>query len=203
MLIATALALAIRLFTLTRPGFLTGVTEYDDGVYIGGSIRITEGQLPYLNFAFVQPPGILELMLPVALLAKVTSVVKALAVARLLTALASTACIPLVGNLVRYRGAVVTAVACGVLAVYPPDITTAHTLLLEPWMNMFCLIAINLAFRRGHLARRPCWAGPGSCSASRGRLSSGRPRPRWSCWCSASCSRPTGAAGSATTSSAW
>jgi alpha-1,2-mannosyltransferase len=153
MLIATVLALAIRLFTLTRSGFLTGVTEYDDGVYIGGSIRMTEGQLPYLNFAFVQPPGILELMLPVALLAKVFSTVKALALARLLTALASTACIPLVGNLVRYRGAVVTAVACGVLAVYPPDISTAHTLLLEPWMNLFCLIAINLAFRRGHLAR--------------------------------------------------
>ena len=161
MLIATALALAIRLFTLSRSGFLTGVTEYDDGVYIGGSIRMTEGQLPYLNFAFVQPPGILELMLPVALLAKVFSTVKVLALARLLTALASTACIPLVGNLVRYRGAVVTAVACGVLAVYPPDITTAHTLLLEPWMNLFCLIAINLAFRRGHLARPVMlgWAG--------------------------------------------
>ena len=160
-LIATVLALAIRLFTLTRSGFLTGVTEYDDGVYIGGSIRMTEGQLPYLNFAFVQPPGILELMLPVALMAKVFSTVKALALARLLTALASTACIPLVGNLVRYRGAVVTAVACGVLAVYPPDISTAHTLLLEPWMNLFCLIAINLAFRRGHLARPVMlgWAG--------------------------------------------
>src|ERR1700722_329139 len=161
MLIATVLALAIRLFTLTRSGFLTGVTEYDDGVYIGGSIRMTEGQLPYLNFAFVQPPGILELMLPVALFAKLTTTVKALALARLLTALASAACIPLVGNLVRYRGAVVTAVACGVLAVYPPDITTAHTLLLEPWMNLFCLIAMNLAFRRGHLARPSMvgWAG--------------------------------------------
>jgi hypothetical protein len=161
MLIATVLALAIRLFTLTRPGFLTGVTEYDDGVYIGGSIRITEGQLPYLNFSTVQPPGIYELMLPVALLAKTITTVKALAVARVLTALASTACIPLVGNLVRYRGAVVTAVACGVLAVYPPDITTAHTLLLEPWMNLFCLIAVNLAFRRGHLDRPVLlgWAG--------------------------------------------
>jgi len=161
MLLATLLALALRLFTLSRPGYLTGITEYDDGVYIGGSVRMTEGQLPYLNFAFIQPPGILELMLPVAMIAKVTSTVKALALARLLTALASTACIPLAGNLVRYRGAVVTAVTCGVLAVYPPDIATAHTLLLEPWMNLCCLIAMNLAFRRGHLARpaRLLWAG--------------------------------------------
>jgi alpha-1,2-mannosyltransferase len=161
MLIATLLALALRLFTLSRPGYLTGITEYDDGVYLGGSVRMSEGQLPYLNFSFIQPPGILELMLPVALIAKATSTVKALALARLLTALASTACIPLAGNLVRYRGAVVTAVTCGVLAVYPPDLTTAHTLLLEPWMNLFCLIAMNLAFRRGHLAHpgRLLWAG--------------------------------------------
>jgi hypothetical protein len=161
MLLATVLALAIRLFTLSRPGSLTGIAEYDDGVYLGGSIRMTEGHLPYLDFASVQPPGILELMLPVALFAKLTSTVKALALARLLTALASTACIPLVGNLVRYRGAVVTAVACGVLAVYPPDITTAHTLLLEPWMNLSCLIGMNFAFRRGHLDRPAMlgWAG--------------------------------------------
>jgi alpha-1,2-mannosyltransferase len=161
MLLATLLAVALRLFTLSRSGYLTGITEYDDGVYIGGSVRMTEGQLPYLNFAFIQPPGILELMLPVAIIAKVTSTVKALALARLLTALASAAFIPLVGNLVRYRGAVVTTVACGVLAVYPPDISSAHTLLLEPWMNLFCLIAMNLAFRRGHLARPVMlgWAG--------------------------------------------
>jgi len=160
-LLATLLALLLRLFTLTRPGYLTGITEYDDGVYLGGSIRMTQGQLPYLDFSMVQPPGILELLLPVALIAKVTSTVKALALARLLTVLASTACVPLAGNLVRYRGVVVTAVTCGILAVYPPDITTAHTLLLEPWMNLFCLIAMNIAFRRGHLARpwMLLWAG--------------------------------------------
>lgn len=161
MLIATLLALALRLFTLSRPGYLTGITEYDDGVYLGGSVRMSEGKLPYLDFAFIQPPGILELMMPVAIFAKLTTMVKALALARLLTALASAACIPLAGNLVRYRGAVVTAVTCGLLAVYPADISTAHTLLLEPWMNLCCLIAMNVAFRRGHLTRpaRLFWAG--------------------------------------------
>jgi len=78
-----------------------------------------------------------------------------------LTALASAACVPLAGNLVRYRGTVVTLVTCGVLAIYPDDITAAHTLMLEPWMNLFCLLAINAAFRRGHLAYpgRLAWAG--------------------------------------------
>jgi hypothetical protein len=161
MLIATVLAVGIRLFTLTRPGYLRGITEYDDGVYIGGALRLIEGQLPYKDFAFVQPPGILLLMTPVALIAKITTTVKGLALARVLTALASAACVPLAGNLVRYRGAVVTLVTCGALAIYPGDITTAHTLMLEPWMNLFCLLGVNAAFRRGHLARpgRLVWAG--------------------------------------------
>jgi len=161
MLVATALAVALRLFTLTRPGYLTGITEYDDGVYLGASLRLVEGAVPYKDFAFVQPPGMLLLMSPVALVAKLTTTVKGLALARLLTALASAACAPLAGNLVRYRGAVVTLVTCGVLAVYPGDITTAHTLMLEPWMNLFCLMAMNAAFRRGHLDRpgRLAWAG--------------------------------------------
>jgi len=158
---ATVLALAIRVYTLTRPGYITGATEYDDGVYLGGAIRLVQGALPYHDFALVQPPGILLLMAPVALLAKVTTATHAMAAARVLTVLASTACVPLAGSLVRYRGVLVTLVTCGVLAVYPDDITTAHTLILEPWMNLFCLFGVCLAFRKGRLAspRRLIWAG--------------------------------------------
>jgi len=160
-MIATAVAIGLRLFNLLRPGYLTGVTEYDDGVYLGGSLRLIEGHVPYKDFAFIQPPGILLLMTPVALVAKIFTTVKGLALARVLTVVASAACVPLAGNLVRYRGTVVTVVTCGVLAVYPGDVTASHTLLLEPWMNLMCLLAINAAFRRGHLARpgRLAWAG--------------------------------------------
>jgi alpha-1,2-mannosyltransferase len=161
MLAATVLALVIRLYTLSRPGYLTGVTEYDDGVYLGGAIRLLQGALPYHDWSYVQPPGILLLMTPVALLAKVTTTAHAMAAARLLTVAASTACVPLAGSLLRYRGTFVTLVTCGVLAVYPDDITTAHTLILEPWMNLFCLIGVRLAVRRGRLASpgRLVWAG--------------------------------------------
>lgn len=160
-LLATVLALGIRLFTLTRPGLLTGVSEYDDGVYLGGAIRLTQGALPYRDFAFVQPPGMLLLMTPAAVVARMTNTVTAMAFARLLTVFASTACVPLAGNLVRHRGTLVTAVTCGILAVYPDDIAAAHTLLLEPWMNLFCLIAASAAFSNGMLARpaRLAWAG--------------------------------------------
>jgi hypothetical protein len=158
----TVLALVIRLFTLSRPGFLTSVNEYDDGVYLGAAIRLLQGGLPYHNYAFVQPPGIILIAVPAAIVAKLSaSSAAGLGVARVMTALASTACVPLAGNLVRYRGALVTAVTCGVLAIYPDDITAAHTLLLEPWMNLVVLIGANAAFRRGHLnrPRNLLWAG--------------------------------------------
>jgi alpha-1,2-mannosyltransferase len=162
MVAATIVALGVRLFTLSRPGFLTQSTEYDDGVYLGAAIRLTQGVMPYKDFAFVQPPGILLLMSPVALFARATSTVAGLALARILTVLASVACVPLAGNLVRFRGTLITALTCFILAIYPSDIATAHTLLLEPWMNLLVLIAANLAFSRGRLApsvARLAWAG--------------------------------------------
>ena len=161
MLAATAAALAIRLYLLTRLRYLTGITEYDDGVYLGGAVSLISGTVPYHGFAFVQPPGILLLMVPVALLAKVSAVTSAMAAARLLTVGASAACVTLLGSLVRHRGAFVTLVACGVLAVYPDDIMAAHTVLLEPWMNLLVLAGARLAFREGRLAaaRRLVWAG--------------------------------------------
>jgi alpha-1,2-mannosyltransferase len=160
-LVATGLSLGLRLFMLSRPLFLTGVTEYDDGVYLGGAIRLISGSVPYHEYAFVQPPGILLLMAPVALIAKVSTATHAMAAARLLTVLASAACVPLVRHLVRYRGVFVTLVSCGILAVYPDDITTAHTLILEPWMNLLLLGGVCAAFRRGRLTspQRLFWAG--------------------------------------------
>jgi hypothetical protein len=159
--VATVAALALRLFTFTRPGYLTGITEYDDGVYLGAAIQLTKGAMPYRDFAFVQPPGIVVLMTPVALVSALTTTVKALALARMLTALASAVCVTLAGRLVAYRGPLVTLVTCGFLAVYPDDVSTAHTLMLEPWMNLLCLLATGAAFRGGRLAtgRSLLWAG--------------------------------------------
>lgn len=148
----TLLALALRVFMITRSGYLTGVTEYDDGVYLGGAVRLLSGQLPFRDFAFVQPPGILVLMLPAALLTTITTTAHALAASRILTVLASAACVPLAGSLVRHRGTLVTVATCGILAVYPDDITTAHTLILEPWMNLLTLAGAAAAFREGRLA---------------------------------------------------
>jgi hypothetical protein len=125
-------------------------------------VRLVHGAIPYRDFVFVQPPGIVLLMAPLALVAKATGTATAFAAARVLTACASAAAVPLAGLLVRRRGPLAVALACGLLAVYPSGITAAHTVLLEPWLVLFCLLGAVAAFDGGQLTRRPrrlAWAG--------------------------------------------
>ena len=158
-----ATALALRLYQLTRPGYLFGVTEYDDGVLFGNALRLVAGVIPYRDFAMVQPPGSMLLMTPAALLAKVCGTTWGLAAARLLTVCADTANVVLLGVLVRHRGPVTMWAACGIYAVYPDAIAAAHTLLLEPWLNLFCLVGAVLIFDGDRIAvtdtRRLAWGG--------------------------------------------
>jgi len=149
--VTTLLAAGLRVYYLSRPGYLLGVTEYDDGPYFGSAVRLVSGVMPYRDFVLVQPPGITLLMVPAALLAKITGTAWGMAAGRILTALASVACVPLMGRLARHRGALSTLVACGVLAVFPDGVSAAHTVLVEPWLVLFCLIGALLMFEGDRL----------------------------------------------------
>jgi Glycosyltransferase family 87 len=135
----TVLGLVLRLYLLGRPGYLLGVTQYDDGPYFGSALRLVHGALPYRNFIIVQPPGITLLMTPAALLAQVTGTAWGMAVGRILTILASSAGILMVGLLARHRGLLAVTLSCGILAIFPGSLVAAHTVLLEPWLVLFCL----------------------------------------------------------------
>ena len=159
---ATVLALGLRVYELSLPGYLFGLTEYDDGSYFGSAVHLVGGILPYRDFIFVQPPGILLLMTPVALVAKVTGTAAGMAIGRVLTMLASAAGVVLVGLLVRHRGALAALIACGVLAVFPAAVAAAHTVLVEPWLVLFCLLGAVAVFDRDRLTasgRRLAWGG--------------------------------------------
>ncbi len=158
----TLLGLALRLFLLSRPGYLLGVTQYDDGPYFGSALRLVHGALPYRDFIIVQPPGITLLMTPAALLAQVTGTAGGMALGRLLTIAASSAGILIVGLLVRHRGLIPVSLACGILAIFPGSLVAAHTVLLEPWLTLFCLIGALVLLDGDRLAasgRRLVWAG--------------------------------------------
>jgi alpha-1,2-mannosyltransferase len=168
--VAALLGLGLRVFQLTRPGYLTGFTQYDDGVYIGNALRLVNGVIPYRDFAMVQPPGSMLLMVPAALGGKVFGSAWALAASRVLTVGADTASVVLAGLLVRHRGSLAAGVASGVYAVYPAALNASQSLFLEPWLNLFCLLGAVLLFDGDHLAghrgvpgehgsRRAFWAG--------------------------------------------
>jgi alpha-1,2-mannosyltransferase len=159
---AVVLALVLRLYLLSRPGYLLGVTEYDDGPYFGSAVRLLNGSLPYRDFVIVQPPGITLLMVPAALIAKVTGTAVGIAIGRVLTALAGAAAVALAWLLVRHRGVLATLVACGVLAIYPASVAAAHTVLVEPWLVLFCLTGAVAVFDGDRLTasrRRLAWGG--------------------------------------------
>jgi alpha-1,2-mannosyltransferase len=160
--VTTALALALRVYyQSTRAGFLLGVTEYDDGPYFGSALRLAAGVLPYRDFVIVQPPGITLLLTPVALVARVTGTASGMEMARILTTAASGAGVVLAGLLVRRYGTLAVLITCGIMAVHPESIAAAHTVLVEPWLVLFCLIGALALFDGDQLAhgRRLVWAG--------------------------------------------
>jgi len=159
--LATLLALLLRGYQLTRPGVLVGVGDYDDGTDFGSAILLVHGVLPYRDFVTVQPPGITLLMVPAALLSLVKGTAYAIGLGRILTVLASAGGVVVGGLIVRRRGIFALVVTCGLLAIYPGSVQAAHTVLLEPWLVLFCLLGVAAAFRGDQLASasRLTWSG--------------------------------------------
>jgi alpha-1,2-mannosyltransferase len=118
----------------------------------GNALRLVSGFIPYRDFQMVQPPGSMLILAPVALLAKVIGTAPGLAIARVLTVGADVANIALIGVLIRQRGPLAVGIACGVYAVYPDALIASRTFMLEPWLNLCCLIAAVLLFGDGRLA---------------------------------------------------
>jgi len=153
--------LALRVWILIWPGLMS-VTQYDDGPYFGSAVRLVHGVLPYRGYAFVQPPGITELMSPAALESYLGGTAWALVLGRILTVLAGTAAVVLAGLLVRHRGVLAVLLTGGIMAIYPPAAASARTVLLEPWLVLFCLAGALAVFDGDRLTsrtRRLAWGG--------------------------------------------
>ena len=101
-------------------------------------------------------------MTPSALLGKLVGTDWAIASGRLLTVIAGTASVTLGGLLARHRGVFAVLVACGLPAVFPDSIQAAHTVLVEPWLALFCLAGALAVFEGDRLTashRRLVWGG--------------------------------------------
>jgi alpha-1,2-mannosyltransferase len=80
-------AFLVRLLPLLAGGGFTGLMGYDDGVYFGASIALTEGVLPYRDYLLLHPPGEPVALLPFALIGQAAGDDVGFAAARLATML--------------------------------------------------------------------------------------------------------------------
>ncbi len=131
---------------------LYALTEYDDGVYFGATMHLVAGQLPYRSFVMVQPPGITIILAPIALLVGPADPRAGLAIARVLTGTFVGLDALLIAFILRYKGLTAAFVGGMLFAIYPPGYSSDRTLMLEPYLIFFCLLAVALAFSSGRLA---------------------------------------------------
>ena len=138
---------------LFRPHALSGIHSYtgngyDDGVYLGASVRLLHGSLPYLDYDFLHPPGVLWLGAPFAALGELTDASVGLAAARILTVVLAGVNVILAGYVVRSGGRTAMFVTATLFALMPTSYGATQTLLLEPYLVLFSLIGLTLLTTR-------------------------------------------------------
>ena len=171
--VSVGFSLGVGWYQLLGMGEWHQYLEYDDGVWFGTALRLAHGILPYRSFVDDQPPGVPVLMLPFALLSRSVGTRAAFAVARLAIPLVEALGVVALGWTVRHRGTLTTAIACGVMAVYPLCLIDQRTVMLEPFCATFCLLGLATVFEQDRLSGRTarlatagaCFGLAGACKA--------------------------------------
>ncbi|MDP1823038.1 MAG: hypothetical protein Q8L48_07345 [Archangium sp.] len=136
--------------------------DYDEGVYFSSAALMFDGLLPYRDFVFVHPPGLLVFLgLTSAWTKSFLGVDGAFALSRWIAAALGTINVLLVARLVlRWPGT--TAARWGALfgaafyATYPEVVQVERGPFLEPLLNLVCLsLATTVIHSGGH--RRWIW----------------------------------------------
>ncbi len=131
------LALGVYLWQLSVPEF---VGFYDSGVYLAATIHLVSGALPYKDFVFVNPPGILILLSPIGVLSRMFGSHDGLIIARIANSIATAADVSLLSWLLRNRGRVAMIISGVGLALLPVAFIVSSGVRLEP----YCLLLVLL-----------------------------------------------------------
>jgi uncharacterized membrane protein len=150
----TVLAVAAALLALQTfwRGHLSGVVEYDDGVYYAASDALLHGVVPYRDYAFIQPPFVTVLLAPFALAARAVGSAHAFEAARVGVALVGLGNVALVGRLLRGRPTGQQVAGMVVMALYPGALSSAQTVLIEPLLVGLALLAALALFSDGEVS---------------------------------------------------
>lgn len=139
------LSLGLSLSQLAVPEFLS---TYDTGVYLAATIHFISGVVPYRDFTFVQPPGIVLLMTPAAVFSRIFGTHDAFQLVRVFGALVTALNAGLVAWILRRRGPIAMVIAGVGLALTPVAFWVSSSLTLEPYCIFFVLAGSAIAFAR-------------------------------------------------------
>lgn len=131
-------SLVACLIELSSPEF---VGLYDSGVYVGAIAHFTSGVMPYRNFTFAQPPGLLVLLSPLGVIARIWSTHDAFDVGRIATVFVTSANAGLAAWLFRRHGRLTMAIAGLGVALTPVSFLLSTTIKLDPYLLLFVLLA--------------------------------------------------------------
>ena len=136
--VVAVLALVNRLLPVLRGGGLDGVLGYDDAVYYAGAVALVHGQVPYEDFLFLHPPGVLLALAPIAALGRGVGETPGWEISRILwmllgclTSVIIAACLLRLGRLAALAG------GCA-YALFPGAVLVERTTMVEGLTNL-CL----------------------------------------------------------------
>lgn len=145
----------IYLWQLSVPEVLQ---SYDTAVYLAASIHFVSRALPNKDFNFVQPPGFILLMSPVALIGRLVGTHDGYILARVASSFVTALNASMLAWLVRRRGKVAMTIAGAGLALLPVALFVSSSLEPDLYCPLFVLagsIVIFLStFEAGSLPTR-------------------------------------------------
>jgi hypothetical protein len=140
-----ALTVRIKPFLYAADFFLIPV-DFDEGVYYGASILLTKGLLPYRDFDFGHPPGIVWLYSLWHWMLPLSSSAESFALAKVATAILGSCTslgIYLLGK--KWHGQVSGMIAAVLYATYPEVVVSDRSIFLEPLINAAVVLAFFLS----------------------------------------------------------
>jgi alpha-1,2-mannosyltransferase len=149
------LAAGVRALVLAQSGGPSGLLGYDQGVYFAASEALAWGHLPYRDFLFLHPPGVILALAPLGSFARLTHDSWGIEAARVAAVLLGAANAALVTLAARRAGLVAAATTGAFYAVWRPVAVTETETRLEPFVTLGLLVALAvLATTPDRLRRR-------------------------------------------------
>ena len=136
-----ALALSLYVYQLTVPSM---PAYYDSGVYVAGATALVHGILPYHDFTFVNPPGILYLLAPIAAVGRILGVHFVLVCGRWLSVLVTASVAGIASWMLRGRGTIAMLFAGALTAALPIVDTVSSAVKLDAFCVALSLIGAEL-----------------------------------------------------------